>query len=74
MLGGVLLTVRRMVKRPPEAPAFLTISFCDFKVVWPIKADCWIAEAAMDSERIFIYLFFFLLFFSGSFNQSSSSE
>lgn len=48
MLCGALLTVRRMVKRPPlKLPIFLTSSFCGFTADSPTNADCWIAEVAI---------------------------
>ena len=48
MLCGALLTVRRMVKRPPlKLPVFRTSSFCGFKACWPANADCWIAVVAI---------------------------
>lgn len=48
MLCGALLTVRRMVKRPPPtAPTLRTSSLDCFKAAWPAKADCWIAEVAI---------------------------
>lgn len=49
MLCGALLTVRLMVVRPlPKLPTLRTSSFCCFKAVWPAKAECWIAEVAID--------------------------
>lgn len=49
MLCGVLLTVRLMVVRLlPKLPTLRTSSFCCFKTVWPAKAECWIAEVAID--------------------------
>ncbi|URD96695.1 hypothetical protein MUK42_36907 [Musa troglodytarum] len=47
MLLGVLAAVRRMKKRPLEAPTLRTSSFCCFRAVWPAKADCWSAEVAI---------------------------
>lgn len=49
MLCGALLTVRLMVVRLlPKLPTLRTSSFCCFKAVWPAKAECWIAEVAID--------------------------